>query len=91
MPRKSAPPRRPRGSHVAMKRPRATRRRPCDRQAMRATFARLVSQNPRLATAVLAVLKLIASANRQRAMQLIEAVSAVVVASPARVPGPEEP
>jgi hypothetical protein len=58
---------------------------------MRATFDRLVSQNPRLATAVLAVLKRIASANRQHAMQLIEAVSAIVISSPARVPGPEEP
>ena len=79
--RKSDPLRRPRGSRAAVKR-RLTRE-----QDTRAMFDRLALQNPRLATAVLAVLKILAGANRQRAMQLIEAVSAIVMASPRKAPG----
>jgi hypothetical protein len=60
------------------------RPRPTRRQAMRATFARLVAQNPGLASAVLAVLEIVASVDRPRAMELIEAVSAVVLHSPKR-------
>lgn len=81
------PPRRPRSAHA----PSAQGRRPTRQQALRATFARLAVENPRLASAVLAVLKLIAGANRSRAMQLVEAVSAIVLASPASAPGPEAP
>ena len=88
--RKSESPRHPRGSHATVK------RRPTSGQDTRATFDRLVVQNPRLATAVLTVLKIIASVNRQRAMQLIEAVSTVVMVSPSKAPGahggsPREP
>ena len=55
---------------------------------MRATFERLVLENPRLAYAVLEVLRIIASVNRKRAMELIEAMSAIAVHSPSREPGP---
>jgi hypothetical protein len=51
---------------------------------MRAAFRDLVRQNPRLATAVLAVLEIVAGADRRRAMRLIEAVSTAVLASPER-------
>jgi hypothetical protein len=60
------------------------------RRALRTTFNRLVRENPQLAGAVLAVLNLIAGADRRRAMQLVEAVSTIVLASPTRAPGPEE-
>jgi hypothetical protein len=53
---------------------------------MRATFERLVLENPRLATAVLAVLELVAEADRRRAIRLIEAASTIVLASPRRTP-----
>jgi hypothetical protein len=89
MSRKFDRPRRSRSSLISMKRPSASRRYPTYRRGMRATFDSLVLQNPRLATATLAVLKIIAGSNRRRAMQLIEAMSAVVIASPTRVPGPE--
>jgi hypothetical protein len=79
--RKSDTPRPPRGSHATVK------RRPTSGQDTRATFDRLALQNPRLATAVLAVLKIIADVNRQRAMQLIEAVSTIVMVSPSKAPG----
>ena len=69
----------------------AIRRRRARRLALRATFARLAVENPRLAGAVLVALKIIAGANRRRAAQLVEAVSTIVVASPARAPGSEQP
>jgi hypothetical protein len=78
---KSDTPRRPRGTPANVNRP--------SRQRMRVTFDHLVSQNPRLASSVLASLKLISSVHRQRAMQLIEAVSAVVVSSPRGAPDDE--
>jgi hypothetical protein len=53
---------------------------------VRAAFDRLVRGNPRLARAVLSVLEIVASSDRQRAMQLVEAVSAVVLACPERAP-----
>ena len=55
-------------------------RRPSPRtlQEMRAAFRDLVRQNPRAASATLDVLEIVASANRRRAMKLVEAVSAVV-------------
>ena len=79
--RKLESPRQPRRSHATAK------RRPTRGQDTRATFDRLVLQNPRLATAVVAILKIIADANRQRAMQLIEAVSTIVMVSPSKAPG----
>jgi hypothetical protein len=69
------------------KKPKAPRRRrPTRRQDMRGMFDRLVLENPRLADAALTALKIIASANRRRAMQLIEAVSTIVMASPRKAP-----
>ena len=61
-------------------------RRPTRQQAMRATFEQLVLENPRLAGAVLRALRVIAGADRRRAMLLIEAVSAVIVHSPKTAP-----
>ena len=62
------------------------RRRRSRAQEVRAAFDRLVRENPRLARAVLSVLEIVASADRQRAIYLVEALSAVVVASPRRAP-----
>ena len=45
---------------------------------MRAAFRDLVAQNPRAASAALDILEIVASANRRRAMQFVEAVSTVV-------------
>lgn len=63
---------------------------PCRRrrhpQVMLAAFGHLVRENPRRAAAVLAVLEIVAEAGRSRAIHLVEAVSAVVVASPERAP-----
>jgi hypothetical protein len=61
-------------------------RRPTRQQAMRATFEQLVLENPGLASAVLRALRVIAGADRRRAMLLIEAVSAIVVRSPKTAP-----
>ncbi len=60
---------------------------------MHATFDRMVAENPRLARAVLEVLRIISTVDGPRAMALIEAVSAVVIHSPAILPGgrSEEP
>jgi hypothetical protein len=53
---------------------------------MHATFDRLVAQNPRLARAVLEALRILATVDGPRAMALIEAVSAIVIHSPASLP-----
>lgn len=78
-------PRRPRDPHAA-----AIRRRRARRLALRTTFARLAVENPRLASAVLRALQVIAVADRRRAMQLVEAASTIVSSSPTKAPGPEE-
>ena len=67
----------------------AIRRRRASRQALHATFERLAVENPRLASAVLRALQVIADADRPRALLLIEAVSAIVANSPKRAPGSE--
>jgi len=61
-------------------------RRPTRQQAMRATFEQLVLENPGLASAVLRALRIIAGADRRRAMLLIEAVSAIVLRGPKTTP-----
>lgn len=58
---------------------------PCAEEDARHVRA-LVLENPRLATAVLVVLEIVAGADRRRKMRLIEAASRVVLASPRRTP-----
>ena len=66
-------------------------RRPAREQRLHATFERLVRENPRLGHAVLEVLRIVATVDGPRAMELIEAVSAVVLHRPASLPEPEGP
>jgi hypothetical protein len=63
---------------------------PITKPEMRAAFKRLVEENPGLADATLTGLRIIASANRQRAMQLAEVVATIVASSPRKAPGSPE-